>query len=39
MENISQICSNEEHEKIKAILFCKECKIYMCNKCESYLSF
>ena len=38
MENISQICSNEEHEKIKAILFCKECKIYMCNKCENYHS-
>ena len=27
-------CSAEEHEEIKAICFCIECKIYMCNKCE-----
>ena len=35
MENQSQMCSNEEHVKINAIYFCKECKIYLCNKCEN----
>ncbi len=27
-------CFTEEHKEIKAISFCPECKIYMCNKCE-----
>ena len=27
-------CSNEEHQEINAIVFCIECKIYMCNKCH-----
>ena len=27
-------CSLKEHLEIEAINFCKECKIYMCNKCE-----
>ena len=31
-------CSLEEHKEIKAIKFCPECKIYMCNKCENYHS-
>ena len=28
-------CSLEEEKEIKAICFCQECKIYMCNKCEN----
>ena len=28
-------CSLEEHKEINAIKFCPECKIYMCNKCDS----
>ena len=31
-------CSNKEHEKIDAIFFCSECKIYLCNKCENFHS-
>ena len=27
-------CSNKDHTEIDAILYCAECKIYMCNKCE-----
>ena len=27
-------CSLEKHKEIKAIKFCPECRIYMCNKCE-----
>ena len=36
MENqINQIkCSFEDHDKIDAISYCPECRIYMCNKCE-----
>ena len=35
-ENIK--CSLEEHKEIKAIKYCPECRIYMCNKCENYHS-
>ena len=27
-------CSSKKHEEIEAILYCYECRIYMCNKCE-----
>ena len=27
-------CSNIEHQEINAILYCSECKIFMCNRCE-----
>ena len=27
-------CSLKEHSEIEAISYCKECNIYMCNKCE-----
>ena len=30
----SKKCSLIDHKEIEAILFCKECNIYMCNKCE-----
>ena len=29
-------CFTEEHKDTKAISFCYECRIYMCNKCENY---
>ena len=31
-------CSNIEHKEIEALLYCCECKIYMCNKCEKHHS-
>ena len=31
-------CSLKEHEEIEAIIYCQECKIYMCNKCLSHHS-
>ena len=30
-------CSSIKHETTKAIYYCFECKIYMCNKCDSEL--
>ena len=27
-------CSNLEHQESNAILYCYECKIFMCNRCE-----
>ena len=27
-------CSSEIHEEANANIFCSECKIYMCNKCD-----
>ena len=38
MEATKKKCSLLEHKEIDAILFCEECKIYLCNKCESYHS-
>ena len=38
MENNTKKCSLEEHKESNAIIFCKECKIYMCNKCFSHHS-
>jgi len=32
MNNLN--CSNKNHSETKAISFCKECNVYMCNKCE-----
>ena len=32
MEKIK--CSLEEHKEIDAIIYCPECRIYMCNKCQ-----
>ena len=33
-----QKCSSKKHEQIDAIIFCLECRIYMCNKCENFHS-
>ena len=29
-------CSFKDHHEIDAIKYCRECKIYMCNKCSNY---
>ena len=31
-------CSLEEHKDTKAIKYCPECKVYLCNKCENHHS-
>ena len=36
MENIK--CSIQEHEQMKPIMYCLECKINMCNKCLNFHS-
>ena len=33
-----QKCASIEHEKIDAISYCHECKVYMCSKCENFHS-
>ena len=33
-ENEYKKCSNDKHKDIEAFLYCQECKIYMCNKCD-----
>ena len=38
MENIKQKCSSQEHDTIDAIVYCQECKVYLCNKCENFHS-
>ena len=34
MEEKKNKCSLDEHSKIEAIIYCQECRIFMCNKCE-----
>ena len=36
MENQNKKCASKEHKEIDAYFYCQECKIYMCNKCESF---
>ena len=39
MENYKQLkCSFKKHEQIDAKVFCQECCIYMCNKCQNHHS-
>ena len=35
MENLKKKCSFKKHSEIEAINYCLECKIYLCNKCQS----
>ena len=35
MENESKKCSHKKHSDIKAVIFCLECKRYLCNKCQN----
>ena len=37
-ENKNNKCSSKKHGEIEAIYYCIECRIYMCNKCESFHS-
>ena len=37
-ENEKKKCSLKEHSEIDAIIYCLECKIYMCNKCKDHHS-
>ena len=38
MEKITNKCYNEDHPISEAVYYCIECKISMCNKCESFHS-
>ena len=38
MENQKKYCSFQGHEKIPADIYCISCKVYMCQKCESFHS-
>jgi hypothetical protein len=38
MENNIKKCSSIDHDKINAIVYCQECKVYMCNKCDNFHS-
>jgi hypothetical protein len=33
-KNKKKKCSLKEHNEIDAIIYCPECKIYLCNKCD-----
>ena len=33
MENKTKKCSFKEHKNIDAVIYCRECNIYFCNKC------
>ena len=35
MENKEKKCFSEEHKEFNAIIYCQECRVYMCNKCEN----
>ena len=38
MEDHIKKCSFKEHKETKAIFYCIQCKVYMCNKCENFHS-
>ena len=38
MENQKNKCSLKKHAEVDAIIFCQDCKTYMCNKCQNYHS-
>ena len=35
MEEIRKKCSSNKHKDIDAISYCKNCKLYLCNKCRN----
>ena len=37
-KNNNQKCSSIEHKEINAVIFCQNCKVYFCNKCENFHS-
>ena len=38
MDNKKIYCSSKDHENTEASLYCQECQIYMCNKCDKFHS-
>ena len=38
MENKNKKCSFSEHKEIDSKFYCKDCKVYMCNKCINFHS-
>ena len=38
MESEIKKCSSKEHKESNANIYCRECKVYMCNKCENFHS-
>ena len=38
MEAKIKKCSSKSHKENDAVMFCQDCKIYMCNKCEKFHS-
>ena len=38
MELNMKKCSSKEHSNINAFLFCNNCQVYLCKKCESFHS-
>ena len=38
MENRNRKCSFSEHKEIDSKFYCKDCKVYMCNKCINFHS-
>ena len=38
MENNRKKCSFKDHQELNANSYCCECKIFMCNKCETHHS-
>ena len=38
MEKNEIKCSSSNHKENEAILFCQDCKIYLCKKCEVHHS-
>lgn len=38
MENYKKNCSQQKHLDKAAIVYCKNCSLYMCPKCESHHS-
>jgi len=31
-------CSFQDHKEVDAVVYCQECKVYLCNKCENFHS-
>ena len=38
MEIQNKKCSSKDHKESKAVCYCCNCKVYMCNKCENFHS-
>ena len=35
MENQNKKCSQKKHSDINAVIYCVDCKRYLCNKCKN----